>query len=1007
MRPPDPPRPDAVESLVEEILLRRLRGENVKLDAILGEHANARLKAEVRSRLEEALRPTTARSEEASPLPIVPDFAILMELERDATGVAYLANQVSLGRPVTLKLLPGELAERPEAVARFRRVFQRLETLRHSAIVSTLAFGEEGGRLYYAIERMRGASLEQLLQAMREIAPQNRSSADLSEALRETAGVVGGDRDRGYFAAVARMFAELAEGLAHAHGRGVFHRDIRPGLIVVGEGCRPRLRDFELSHVLESGYVTRAELTGKATYRAPEAVVHGLARATAPSDVFSLGACLFETLTGFPPFRSETVPQLLDSMDQGTPEIERALQGKVPRDLGAICRRAIRPSPERRYATMDAFARDLRSFIESRPVSAGSPGFFWSLVLLARRNQITSAAVGLLLLVSLTFLLGFITKTVIVHFETRSATRRALTALEQGDLDGALEHAGVLRENRTATERLRRRVERRVGRLHAERAVEDARRALDDLASCLEELLVVRAERDALQAEARISFDTARANERLRDLRSRERALAESFEEHAGVAARHLERAENHAFTIGKDPYEPARELRARLAFERWREATSRGASAEAERFRRRVEQLDPTGIFTVQVLARGTLSTDVPEGATAHLFRYAPHAEVSPYARTDRLVPVPTDGVRTVGWTELVPELYPGDLCLRVTGRVELPDATELLPGDLIVDVGPRDEPLPLGLAERQRAWSRLRARLRAERSTPELRLVVSTSEGRREIRLEDASGLRIPTEVTAVPLIFASEAALPAGAVRARPLDRGSYLLVLRRPGRPDLRYPFVVGPGEDVALPLPVPGAAAPADADWIPPDDGSAGFWLERREVTWDRWRERMDGERGAGAPPDRAVAGISFEEVRGFLAALDRELEARGSPWRVDLPSSREWERAVRGADGRDAPWGSVPGIGLAARRVPVPDAPADPDEPIADEGPYGTRGLASGPSEWVRDVDPGRPDLRFYRGGVIRSDRRVPFRADDVGAARADDAVPFVGLRLVYRMREG
>ena len=309
----EPDRPDNVEPLVEEVLLRRLRGENVQVEAVLGEHANAHLSAEVRARVDAALSHARSSLEaQRSSAPDLRDFAVLAEVSRDSTGRSYLANQISLGRTVTVKVLPSQVAEDPARLRTFQSLMRKLEGLRHSAIVPVVASGEEDGSLFIATDPVPGAALADVSRSLSEIAPENRSPDDLVEALHRASGLATEIRDRSYTDAVVRIFAELAEGLAPAHAKAVFHRDIRPRNIVLSDGLRPRLRDFGIAQLLEtSGLDRSASLVGSASYRSPEIVRHGVSHATAQSDIFSLGLVLFELYTGERLFRAESMTSLL------------------------------------------------------------------------------------------------------------------------------------------------------------------------------------------------------------------------------------------------------------------------------------------------------------------------------------------------------------------------------------------------------------------------------------------------------------------------------------------------------------------------------------------------------------------------------------------------------------------------------------------------------------------------------------------------------------------------
>ncbi len=1042
-RTEDHPRPvgeDTIAPLVEEVVLRRLRGENVRLESILGEHANAMLRAEVEARVEAALghaSPSSTEGDADDAFPELREFAILMELHRDATGVTYLANQVSLGRSVALKVLPENVGADETRLARFRGLSRKLELLRHSAIASVLTSGEENGVVYYATDRIHGASLSDTLQRLGSIAPQNRSADDFANALAEASQLDVEMRERTWIRAIARLFAELAEGLAYAHGRGVFHGDIDPDNVFLTERARPKMLNFGISSVIEMHGMSRgADYVGRATYAAPEIIRSGVSHASARSDIFSLGATLFETLTGFPPYRADTVPELLDAMLRGAPDIQRALRGKAPRDLARICRKAMEPSPERRYSTMDALAQDLRAFLDSRPISAAPGGVFRGIWLVMRRHRWSTAAIGIPLLAAFAFTLGFVTHKTIERFRAGGAARRAIEATSTGDLGAAQEYAAELRDLRRGfAERERERVDSTILLLRSSLATGLAREVLDDVEGCVDELGTVRARIDDLRHVWRGGLASSEDARALRDALERETTLRETFRDRRFEIMNTLAAADRYAYKAGREDDDSIRSLHARAAALAYAEAVSRHATFEAEGHRRIAERYDDTGEALRRLIGQATLTVRSRPDEEAYLFRYLPHRVVSPFAPADRLVPVPTSGSLRPGFEPRGPHAFVGDACLVVTEPVTIDGDTplRLTSGDLIFPTPATAAALGLDAGESREATVRALATLLATRPDARAsgapvpvairRSSAEPSNGDEPDAVEDfeaeipRDAASIPAEPTAVPLYCEPTARLASGEDE-RLVDPGRYLLVVRSPFAHERRIVFDVTRDSRPTLDLArlAPSHEAPENAVWIaPPLDptdaspAAKGFWMARHEMTLAEWNRHAPEELRIPAADDAAsapVSGVSFMDVQEVLARRNRELEAEGASYRVDLPTQAEWTRAASPIPEPESAAGFVPPLAIVApesRRVAEAPPHFASEGPLEDESPFGVRGLRSGASEWVRDLDEAQPGQRFYRGGPLRTDRPLAFRLGDLGVAPAGAKLPWVGVRLVYR----
>ena len=320
------------------------------------------------------------------------EFRLLEVLGGGGMGIVYLARQESLGREVALKLIRPEHLFFPEARQRFRREVEAVARVQHPGIVPVYAVGEERGLPYFAMERVRGCTLAELLGALAAAhpgAPAGLAGRDLAQVLGAELAARGvADEVRageplfggGWTEACLRLAQQVAEALDHAHGHGVLHRDVKPSNVLLTAAGRTQLCDFGLSLSEGGGDITRTGTpVGTLAYMAPEQLDgRGADRRT---DVYGLGVLLFELLTLEHPFEGRTAEALHRGIAAGAHDAPSARNRDVPRDVDVVCRKALDPDPERRYASAADFARDVRNVLELRPIEARPAG----LALRARR----------------------------------------------------------------------------------------------------------------------------------------------------------------------------------------------------------------------------------------------------------------------------------------------------------------------------------------------------------------------------------------------------------------------------------------------------------------------------------------------------------------------------------------------------------------------------------------------------------------------------------------------
>jgi serine/threonine protein kinase len=301
------------------------------------------------------------------------DFEIMRELGRGGMGVVYEAVQTSLRRTVALKVLGPGLGLTPKAVDRFRREAAAAAKLHHTNIVPVYATGEADGVHFYAMERIDGPPLDQVIRQLRAGAPADTLLTGPPADATPTGPYVpsepppsgsGANSAAARFDRAAAMIADVAEALHHAHQNGVTHRDIKPSNLLLSSDGRLSVTDFGLARMLEQpGMTVSVESVGTPAYMSPEQITVGRIPVDHRTDIYSLGATLYELLTLRPPFAATGRDQLLALIIQKDPPAPRSIAPKVPRDLETICLKCMEKDPDRRYQSGKELADDLRRYL--------------------------------------------------------------------------------------------------------------------------------------------------------------------------------------------------------------------------------------------------------------------------------------------------------------------------------------------------------------------------------------------------------------------------------------------------------------------------------------------------------------------------------------------------------------------------------------------------------------------------------------------------------------------
>jgi serine/threonine protein kinase/Tfp pilus assembly protein PilF len=297
------------------------------------------------------------------------DYELLEEIGRGGQGVVYRARQKSLNRPVALKVIGlGQWATKAH-LKRFRLEAEAAARLDHPCIVPIHEVGESEGCCYFSMNLVEGSQLDDV--AKRELLPIRRR---------------------------VELIAKLARAVHYAHDHGILHRDIKPGNILVDQKGEPHLTDFGLARLVETeSTVTRTkEVLGTPSYMAPEQAVGEARKLTRATDVYGLGAVLYQLLTGQPPFAGETTYETVKLLLETEPRQPRLLNPKIGRDVSAICLKCLEKDPKRRYSSALALGEDLEHWLKHEPIRAKRSGFFTHTRKWVRRNPTTSVLVTLL-----------------------------------------------------------------------------------------------------------------------------------------------------------------------------------------------------------------------------------------------------------------------------------------------------------------------------------------------------------------------------------------------------------------------------------------------------------------------------------------------------------------------------------------------------------------------------------------------------------------------------------
>ena len=274
------------------------------------------------------------------------DYELLEEVGRGGQGVVFRARQKSLNRIVALKASAGQWATKAH-LKRFRLEAEAVASLDHPCIVPIYEVGERDGQCYFSMKFIEGGQLDEMVK-----------DAPMSIRL------------------AVELIAKVARTVYYAHEHGILHRDIKPGNILLDIQGEPHLTDFGLARLVESeSTVTRTlEVLGTPSYMAPEQAAGNNTKLTNATDVYGLGAVLYQLLTSHPPFAGGTTYETIKLLLETEPRQPCLWNLKVDRDLSTICLKCLEKDPQGRYSSALALAEDLERWLRHEPILARRTG---------------------------------------------------------------------------------------------------------------------------------------------------------------------------------------------------------------------------------------------------------------------------------------------------------------------------------------------------------------------------------------------------------------------------------------------------------------------------------------------------------------------------------------------------------------------------------------------------------------------------------------------------------
>ncbi len=336
------------------------------------------------------------------------DYELLEEIGRGGQGVVYRARQKSLNRIVAVKVIAlGHWATQAH-VKRFRLEAEAAAHLDDPCIVPIYEIGERDGACYFSMKFIEGDQLDKIIGS--EAVPGRKA---------------------------AQLMAKLARTLDYAHQHGVLHRDVKPGNILLDAKGEPHLTDFGLARLVETeSTVTRTlEVLGTPSYMAPEQAAGNKAQLTHATDVYGLGAVLYQLLTGHPPFAGGTTYETVRMVLETQPRQPRLCNPKVDRDLETICLKCLEKEPAKRYASAQSLAEDIERFLRNEPIRSRRSSQLEHVWRWCKRKPLVASLTAAIILVVAAGFAGVFWELPRVQEQRTLARRAKLSAQEKARLE--------------------------------------------------------------------------------------------------------------------------------------------------------------------------------------------------------------------------------------------------------------------------------------------------------------------------------------------------------------------------------------------------------------------------------------------------------------------------------------------------------------------------------------------------------------------------------------------
>jgi serine/threonine protein kinase len=461
-----------LESALAEYFDRLDRGEHIELTTLIAAHPGCedglRKFFNQERRLHDAVSAATLTAMPHKNLAgrMLGDFRLTQIIGRGGMGVVWEAEQISLRRKVAVKLLPGAMCSDLRHRTRFQNEARILAQLEHPNIVNVIAVGEAADAYYFAMQYVDGITADNLIclriderprhdahtamtticgEGDTEVSPPHKNCHPV---IQTTLPISDDTNRRERFRQCARIGSEIAQALAHAHACGVLHRDVKPSNILLDRGGTARLTDFGLARMYgEATLTATGVILGTLRYASPEQL-SGNAAADERSDVYSLGATLWELVTGQRLFATDDHNAVISQVLKSEAPRPSSLIKGLPRDLETIIVRAMAKEPTDRYVSAEALADDLQRFLDGRPIRArriplSERAFRW-----ANRNRALAIAAVSSLLVLTSLVL--VASALILRANSRTAV--AVATGREMHYAADMISAGAALKNRSFTE---------------------------------------------------------------------------------------------------------------------------------------------------------------------------------------------------------------------------------------------------------------------------------------------------------------------------------------------------------------------------------------------------------------------------------------------------------------------------------------------------------------------------------------------------------------------------